>query len=223
MKLTRQQQKMLMALQTVIEVEWGIRIGYSCPMGSFTSPEDDYLVFEEPRNGQTTFFQSENDWEPSLYHRADVPIESESGLSTRECPQDFPLHDEEVEKFWARIQDALLSGELYHEPGFTRYFDYQGDRIEICCLLQANGCYRLDVTDNFRDTVRRSGKIRTLEQLKKDVETNQEANADPIRLAKFAEMSPEIQSFIKKEEFIEECCLQMAGLLPFRGKTQAAS
>ena len=192
-------------------------------MGSFTCPEDDFVIFEALRSGQTTFLQSEEDWEPSLYHRADMVLESESGLSTLERPQEYPLHDEEVEKFWDRIQDALLSGELYHEPGITRYFDYQGDKIEICCLLQANGCYRLDVTDTFRETTRRSGKMRTFEQLKKDVEVNREASMDPVRLAKFRETSPEIQAFIKKEEFIEERCLQMAELLPFRGKKQAAS
>lgn len=125
MKLNSQQADLLHSLTVVIQEKWGIKVGYTCPAGAFLDSDDQFILYDSQVEG-TPF--EDCIWETQLLHHQDIMTqyagdEGFASVLVNSTPREFPLHDEQVEKFWDRIQNALLSGEISFEPGFTRVID----------------------------------------------------------------------------------------------------
>lgn len=208
MLLTRQQVTLLHSLQTVIEVEWKIKIGYSCPAGSFVDDSNQFIIWESRINSEIPLQEdSEDNWEPHLIHRLDFH-RTISGIFCREGPVDVPLHEDRVVEFWERLQAALMNGEIYHEPGVHKTLFYEGESIEVDCTKLANGSFSFWI----KDDIFKSGFTRTLEQLRATVEKNQ--NRDPKR---WEQIPPDIQAHILREDFKDRIALEIAEDLHKRG------
>jgi len=141
MKLTSQQSDLIHSLTVVVEEKWGIKVGYTCPAGAFLDSDDQFIIYDSQIEG--TLFE-DCDWETQLLHHQDIVIEwaGEEGFASvlvKTTPREFPLHDDKVEKFWERINNALLSGEIAFEPGFTRTID------GVCYEITKKADHRFDI------------------------------------------------------------------------------
>lgn len=122
MRLNSQQADLLHSLTVAIREKWGIKVGYTCPAGSFLDSDDQFIIYDSQVEG--TLFE-DCDWETQLLHHQDIVTqhagdEGWASVLVKSTPREFPLYDEQVEKFWGQVQNALLSGEISFEPGFNR-------------------------------------------------------------------------------------------------------
>lgn len=119
MHLTNQQSQLLQSLICVIRAQWGINIGYTCPAGSFLDEDNDFIIYAFVKEGiDPSNHISDQYWEYQLLHRLDLDTQY-SGFMCRSTAK-IPIHDDKVESFWKRLEDALASGELSFEAGITR-------------------------------------------------------------------------------------------------------
>lgn len=142
MRITKNQAKMLLSLQAVIEHEKNIHIGYSCPYGSFVDDDSEFIIFEEFSEPCTVEQVMRGNAPPMnifLVHHLDfrrefpyaeetqdeLPDFGEEAYTDEDASADisgcivsdgigeFPLHDEKVEIFLQEVEDDLLDGTLY--------------------------------------------------------------------------------------------------------------
>lgn len=145
MQLSPNQESTINTLLPLIEYLWGTKIGYFGPFGAFLSADDIFVLYDN-RNPQAVYAFSTGDGpEPvhdcHLIHHSDLQTEQGSapfqvttnkGTVNKSIPclvrADKPehcLHDDLVQEFLDKIDNALLEGELYFPPVYeTEYVGY---------------------------------------------------------------------------------------------------
>ena len=109
MLLNRVDCRRLVSLTEVLRKEWGISVGYSCPLGSFIKSDDNFIIYEIRINKLNREEDGEHNWAPQLIHSADLTSEQSEFMCTK-TPR-FPLqHEAEVEAFWKKFKslDAII-------------------------------------------------------------------------------------------------------------------
>lgn len=111
MIITKQQAQMLTDLASKVQDQYGIIIGYSNP--AFTTPEHDadFIIFEDPR------FEDLH-----CFHKDDIKTQAMGPLMVRVLPRE-PEHDDKVEALLERLNEDLLEGKIWFDPGIVREID----------------------------------------------------------------------------------------------------
>jgi hypothetical protein len=112
MELTREQAKMLMDLSGQIQDQYGIVIGYSAPMIPMPSTrEADFIIFENP------------DMEAiQCFYKDDIRQQALGPYLVQVIPSE-PEFDDEVEGLFKRLEEDLLNGKIWFDPGVSRKVD----------------------------------------------------------------------------------------------------
>lgn len=154
MLITQEKSNMLIELSTLIRVKLGISIGYFCPKGSFCSENDDYLILEQEESdgSWTSFFLSKNE-----YKRESAGIL----VSIERLELSEPS---ETTAFINKIDEMLISGELYFDPGITRFVNAGKSSVKVAVSKTADNRFSCKVSKNGCST----GFCKTLNELKTD-------------------------------------------------------
>jgi len=158
MKITEEQVTLLVDLTTVIELNLGYKIGYTHPCGSFTSPEDDFVIFDTLTEEDAGYLGLEGGGKPQLVAREDYE-RRQAGIGVQEGPNQFCLHDDKVEDLLKEINEALMSGRIFFDPVLEKKIGYKTFRI----AKRADGCFNVRVMSETRE----SGCTQTLEELQR--------------------------------------------------------
>jgi len=157
MEITSERAMMLIDLREIIKSSLGYELGYSHPYGSFTSDQDDFILFDildsedsEPEQKQT---------EPLLLARGDF-IRHEHGIFTEEGKRKYPLHDDKVEKFLQEVDQALLDGRLYFDPEVEKIID----SVKFIVRKKVDNRFSVRIIRETQET----GFCRTLEEIQRD-------------------------------------------------------
>lgn len=179
MEITSEQITMLTELSTVIRLKLGYKIGYTHPCGSFTSPEDDFVIFDRWGKEDADYLGLTDALHPpqlvaredSARHMVDVDfsIEDENGkratalpIGVVEKPNQFCLHDAKVEALLKEINDALMTGKIFFDPEIERKIGYKTYKIK----KRADDRFNVRVIDDVGET----GFTRTIKELQKYTE-----------------------------------------------------
>lgn len=112
MIITKQQAQLLADLAGKIQDQYGLIIGYSNPTLPAPPMQDaDFIIFENP------------DFEDlHCFHKDDIKTQPMGPYMVRVLPRE-PEHDEKVEELIARINEDLLDGKIWFDPGVVRNID----------------------------------------------------------------------------------------------------
>lgn len=124
---------MLTELLSQIRDELGVGIGYSHPfIGHHVESEDEFVIFEGPNLGEEDNAQ--------LLFRDDVEFSYQDQLVYSRIAQ-FPEHDEKVEGLLTEIDEAILDGRIWFDPGCIRKVeDYTFD------IIMRGDIFKIEVT-----------------------------------------------------------------------------
>ena len=123
MIITRAQAQLLADLSGQIQDKYGLIIGYTNPeFPASPAREVDFIIFEN-REGA-----GEEETTLHCFHKDDIQIKPMGQHMVRVLPAQ-PEHDEQVEKLIDRINNDLLDGVIWFDPGVTREID--GLKIEV--------------------------------------------------------------------------------------------
>ena len=112
MIITKEQAQLLADLAGQIQDQYGLIVGYSNP--SMPSPpmrDADFIIFESPEHEDLHCF-----------HKDDIQTRPLGPYMVRVLPSE-PDHDDKVEGLIARINNDLLDGKIWFDPGVSREVD----------------------------------------------------------------------------------------------------
>lgn len=109
MDLTKEQAKLLLDLSGQIQDQYGIIIGYSNPNVPLPAMANaDFTVFDNPGEDAVQCF-----------HKDDIQVKA-MGPILMHVITDEPEHDEEVQNLLQRLNNDLLNGVIWFDPGVSR-------------------------------------------------------------------------------------------------------
>lgn len=109
MIITKEQAQTLSDLSNQIQDQYGLIIGYSNPAVPAPPMRDaDFIIFEHPDHEDLHCF-----------HKDDIQTRPLGPYMVRVLPSE-PEHDQKVEDLIARINDDLLEGKIWFDPGVER-------------------------------------------------------------------------------------------------------
>jgi len=159
MQISSEKVSLLIDLIDIIALKLGYKIGYTHPMGSFTSEKDDFIILDTmpAENYEIVGLAPENIQEkPMLVAKEDFE-RHQVGICVIEKSKSFCLHDDRVASFLKEVDDALLSGILFFDP----YIKEQIGNQKFTIRKKVNG--QFEVMIDLED--RQISSTRTFEQL----------------------------------------------------------
>jgi len=164
MKITSERASSLVDLACVIKANLNYQIGYTHPCGSFTNPEDDFVLFDIVSKSDAHLLGiTRTQFEPMLIAREDLE-RHEHGIFTEEFPNDYCLHDDRVRAFLEEVDQALLDGKIFFDPEIERKVGNATFKIR----KKINGKFDVTVIEESTTT----SFQRTLTELKTQAETD---------------------------------------------------
>lgn len=121
MKITRDQAKLLADLQTRIHNQLGIVLGYSHPNVLMVPDNVDYVICEA---------DDLDDDRIQLLHREDLAVEWVDPQHYKVVAGTDPRNDHLVKEFIDKINEGVLTGTLWFDPGVTRTIDEITVRVD---------------------------------------------------------------------------------------------
>lgn len=111
MIITKEQAQLLADLAAQIQEKYGLIIGYSNPQLPTPMYDADFIIYDNPELEDLRCF-----------HKDDVKTQPHGTYLIKILPQE-PEHDYQVEGLLTRINNDLLEGKIWFDPGLSKVVD----------------------------------------------------------------------------------------------------